>query len=384
MLAYLPYIVLVLLLFAGSLLEVSGFRNDQVKIVRYFVFAFLLMLVGLRYNTGADWAMYTKAFETIPIEGNYPQWELGFVLVSNLFYYLFGNYYVLQFCATLFLLYALFKFYVARTNYPILSIAIFISMFFISIMMAQVRQSIALAIILLGNKYIFERKSLPFVLTVAIAAMFHISAIFALPLYLLNRKMNKVLAVLLLGFSQIFYFFPELLAHLLDFIQPALPGRIGRLVASYSGSMFAKKVAFGTGLYYIASLIVCFILLIQTQNNEKTCFYRNALLVAFIITAMSNSMTIIGRFQSYYMVFGIVVCANMLDEIKFKSIAMAATKAVLMVVLFVYFMYPFQSSLRSTAISVLTGRPSNYGYVPYYNVLSYPPEADSRLDWHQD
>ena len=69
MLDYLPYIVLVLLLFAGSLLEVCGFRKDQVKIVRYFVFAFLLLFIGLRYNTGADWAAYIEAFNTMSVVG---------------------------------------------------------------------------------------------------------------------------------------------------------------------------------------------------------------------------------------------------------------------------------------------------------------------------
>ena len=384
MLDYLPYIVLVLLLFAGSLLEVCGFRKDQVKIVRYFVFTFLLLFVGLRYNTGADWAAYIEAFNTMSVVGNYPRWEPGFVFISNLFYYLFGNYYVFQFCASLFLLYALLKFYVAHTNYPVLSIAIFFFMFFGSIVMAEVRQSIALAIVLLGSKYIFERQSLNFVLTIGIACLFHISAIFALPLYLLNKRISKLSALLLLGFFQILYFFPELLAYLLDFIAPALPGRLGRLAASYSGSIFGNKANFNTGLYYIASVIVCLIVLLQTKNNEKTCFYRNALLVAFIITAMSNSMTIIGRFQSYYMVFGIAACVRIMDEINFKSIATAATKAVLMVFLFVFFMVPFQALLRSTAISELTGRPTNYGCVPYYNVLSYPPEADNRLDWHED
>ena len=65
MIDYFPYILFVLFLFIGSLLEVMGYREDQMKYVRWFILGFLLVFVGLRFNTGADWNNYKLAFESI-------------------------------------------------------------------------------------------------------------------------------------------------------------------------------------------------------------------------------------------------------------------------------------------------------------------------------
>ncbi len=63
------------------------------------------------------------------------------------------------------------------------------------------RQSLAVAIILLGYQYIVERKLIRYLLIVFIASGFHISALLALPLYLLinkKKEINSWIAIILI------------------------------------------------------------------------------------------------------------------------------------------------------------------------------------------
>lgn len=381
MLDFLPYIVLVLLLFAGSLLEVSGFRKDQVKIVRYFILAFLLLFVGLRYNTGADWGLYTRAFENVDSMGNIMKWEPAFYGLMKLIRLLFGNYYVLQFGATFFFLYAINKCYTAYSSYPILAISLVTILFFTSILMAQVRQSMALSVILLGTPYIFKRDFVKFLLIIVLASLFHITAIIALPLYFLSRRINNVIILLILLFSQVLYFYPELIFACIKGIAPILPQRMQDLVEIYIDTIYAEGTDFGSGylLYLLTTLLysVCVLITNRYSKHEKAHFFANALLVATIFFSLTNVFTILVRFLPYFYVFGILAFVNMI-EIKYKQIALGSSKFLCVCVLFIFLMYPMARYIQATASGNELREDERSYYVPYYNVLNYPPEADNR------
>ncbi len=380
---YLPYIVLIGLLLTGTLLEVIGVRKEQMRWVRWFIVAFLLLFVGLRYNTGADWKTYTYVFDSISTGMCYMGWEKGFVGLMKLVYYLFGNYYVLQFSATLFLLFALNRFYSRYSPYPILSISLFVILFLFTILMAQVRQSIALAIVLLGTPYVFERKALLFFVTIGVACLFHISALFALPLYFINRPINKYLSVILVLLAQGIYVYPQLIFHIFDLFSGVMPERIELLIQVYRESVFAKKVVFGTGLYYMASVGLCLLTLLwHKKENNQHCFYNNALLITFVLVGMSNAVSILERFQVYYYVYAIVAFVGLLDA-QLKPIVQKTIQSACFCLVIAFFLVRLVVALTNTQIAELTQRPINYGYVPYYNLINYPPEAEERLDWQE-
>lgn len=380
---YLPYIVLIGLLLTGSLLEVIGVRKEQMRWVRWFIVAFLLLFVGLRYNTGADWKMYTYVFDSIPIGMKKLGWEIGFVGLMKTFYYLFGNYYVLQFAATLFLLFAVNRLYSRYSSYPVLSISLFVFLFLFTILMAQVRQSIALGIVLLATPYIFDKKFLPFVVTVGIASLFHVSAVLALPLYFLNRPINKYVAVVFVVLAQCIYAYPEIIFNTMDLMSPIMPTRLEKLISVYRETVFAKKVVFGTGVYYMASVALCIITLLwYKREDNQHHFYSNALLATFVLVGLSNTVSILERFQPYYYAYAIVAFVGLLDG-RIKSIAQKSIQSVCFCLVFAFFLLRIAVALTNTQVASLTGRPINYGYVPYYNLVSYPPEADERLDWFQ-
>jgi hypothetical protein len=380
---YVPYIILLVLLTVSCIVELLNVKGYQKNAVRIIVMTILTLFIGLRFHTGADWGLYINYFYKFAEIGNKTSWEIGYCILSKIIYYLFGNYYILQFLATFLFIYSLNKFYSQNTEYPILAFTIFVFIYFISLFMAQVRQSIALSIVLLSTNYIFKKDFIKFSIMIVLACMFHISAIVAISLYFLNVKWSKSVSLLIILISQIFYFFPDIVLKSLDIVVPFMPERIGHLAQSYLNSLFAKKAQFNTGLFYIGTVLISSAsVLLPDEKDEKYCFFSNSLVVAVFIMAMSNAMMILARFQSYFYVYGIVCIANLLN-IKIKNIQSNSFRLILVMSLILFFSYRSISVIINNNISKITQRAENYALVPYYNLISHPEEAKERLDWYQ-
>lgn len=383
MLDYAPYILLITLLFIGSLLEVLGFRKDQMKFVRWGILAYILLFVGLRFNTGSDWSIYLDNFNKVATGSVEENWEPGFLWSMELVYMLFKNYYAFQFLATFLLLYSLNDFFSKYSPYPICSLALFVFMFFTEIFMSQVRQSMALAIILLGSKYLFNKNFYKFLLVVLLACMFHISAVVALLLYLLHIQIGKFTSILLVLLIQFVFFYPQLVINTVLLVAPILPERLENLCMVYLESFWANQQKVNL-LYYIASVLLCIATLFirDYSKNKFAVVFHNALLVTFMIISMTNAMFILSRFQVFFYVFAIVAMMDLID-LRIKHISSLLSKTTLSFVLLLFYAVRIVSPLVNTNKVELTGRAANYPYIPYYNVLSHPIEAEKRLDWYE-
>ncbi len=376
-----PYIFIILILLFGAITEVFG-KMKQTKF--YFVISAILvaLFAGLRYNTGADWAIYESAFYQIPKFGNIVHWEIGYYWINLIFYQLFGNYYALQFAASVFLLYSVSRFLWKHTEYPIFSLLIFFIMFINNgILMAQVRQSIAIAIIIFGYEHIINRSLGKFLCVVMLACMFHISAIVALPMYLMTKRVpNFVLIISILVF-QVFYFFPGIITGVIKIFLPYMPERLEDIGNAYlTHFYYAKKVKFNTGTYYLANVLLSTIVISFIKNNSKErSFLLNALTIAIIIGTLSNAISILGRFMSYYLVFAIATYP-LIFNLKISKIAQKSSSLVMMLLLSVFFYVPLHTRLTSTTIDNVTDLPTNHSWNPYYNLISHPKKAETRVD----
>lgn len=382
MLDYLPYILLITILFIGSLLEVLGYRKDQMKVVRWGILAFLLFFIGLRFNTGSDWSIYIDNFEKVPTGDYDTQWEAGYLFIMRIVYYLAKSYYVLQFLVTYLLLYSLNKFFTRNTDYPILAISLFVVIFFSSIMMAQVRQSIALSIILLGSKYLFSGNKLKFLLVILVACLFHVSAIVALLLLILNVKINKNIAIFGVILLQILCFFSNLILDFIRLIAPILPSRLEYLINVYMGTYFIQGADIGLGLYYVIMILLFVVFILFSDKIKHSNISYNTLTITIMLYALSKVCIVLDRFLPYFYVFAILQMLSCLD-LKLVGVKLRLTRTILFLLIYVFFTIPLLSGVRNDTINEQTNRPNNYGYVPYYNLIGHPKEAEKRLDWYQ-
>ena len=361
------------------MLEVGGLKKNQASWLFFTLACLLVLFVGLRYHTGADWCMYEHIFDnTFSITERI---EYGYLLLNSIFQTIFNSYYVLQFCATLFFVFSVSRFYKKAAPYPMAALTFLMCFMLFNILMAQVRQSIAIAIIVLFSQSIFERKLLRFLIVIFVASFFHTSAIAAIPIYFLYRNYGKILPVVLILAANIFYFYPELLKIIVLQVVPILPDTLSIKATSYMESIFAQKATFNTGLFYLSQLVITLLLVlfVKTENN-KTAFFVNTLVIVAIIKAFASSIFILGRLESYYLVYAVVAFTYIWD-IKIKRMQLYGTKLVFAVVLLLFFYVLPIRNLTSTKISNITNKQENYAILPYYNCIFHPEEATSRKDW---
>lgn len=378
------YIILLLTITIASLLESTKIKQSQIKIVTYFTLCIIIFIVGFRYYTGSDWHDYIIAYNKIPQQGNYMNWEIGYVWLIYIFNWIGVDYHVMQATISCFLFVSVYITYKRHTDHPILILTLFLLMLFTEIVMAQVRQSIALAIIALGSKYIFDRKLIHFIITVIIACFFHVSAIVALPLYFMYSSWGKTIPIVLILISQISYFFPQFIFNIIRFITPFLPTRLADRTNIYiNSSIFANGVEIRTGIYYLSTVLLAItIILLFTEKNKKISFFINCLTIACVLKSLSTNLEIINRVYSYYIFLGLVAYGYLLD-IKISKISHTLTKNTITLLLIIYIAIPPIKAKTSNEIDTLTHRKCSYSYIPYYNYFIHNSKIALRKDWNE-
>lgn len=147
--------------------------------------------------------------------------EPSFVFISQFSNFIFPNDNVLAY-RMVFSIYAslnIFFLFLAinrYSKYPLISIFIYIALFYPTLTLTQIRFGVVASIFLLAISDIYERKLFSFYLKIFIAIFFHYSAIFMLPFYFLgNKKVNRNFYFLLFCSSFLFLLFTPLLQELI-------------------------------------------------------------------------------------------------------------------------------------------------------------------------
>jgi hypothetical protein len=346
-----------------------------------------LIFIGLRYNTGYDYTNYIRYFENTEFSKdmfkvylvNSGHAEPGYILLNALVKLFTNNYYVLQFSVTLFVCMVVYRYVIKYSEYPIVSFSLFIIFNFSSILMGQIRQSIAMAILLISIKYIFEKKLFRFILIIIAASMFHISAIIFLPIYFFNCKYNRTLSVTALLFSPLLYYAGDIVNNFILSQAQNMPNRLFFLTTRYlSDSIYIGSSKFNTGLYYLSKIIVStFLLATISTKNKQTHFFLNALVFSIIVQGIAKGFFIINRFTSYFTLFDIIAYTYLFKLVNFRKYRDFVFLYCFCILLF--FIFPPVRSFTVDKDKIGPEGPGFLGtFIPYYNVLYHPPAADLR------
>ena len=158
----------------------------------------IILMVGLRYQVGADWEQYEFIFS---YAGQVPFWRAlglgdpGYQALNWTVHMLGGRvYWVNLVCAALFT-WGLFR--LARVQpYPWLAVLVAVP-YMILVVSMYTRQGAALGILMAGLAALVRGGSLSrFVIYVAIAALFHRTAIAVLPLVVFSRPSHRFINIL--------------------------------------------------------------------------------------------------------------------------------------------------------------------------------------------
>ncbi len=358
------------------------FSKDSLPLKRMIwavLTVFLLYFVGFRYYTGSDWSAYIGYFSNVSWSSS--RFDVGYKLLNILCKSIYDSYYVVQFLATLLFVLSIISFFSTYSEYKFICLFLALSFYFTELFMAQVRQSLAVSVILYGTRYLMQKKWIKWILAVAVASLFHVTAAVALFAVLLHFKQTgrSRLTVCLLGL--LVTMFPSAINAALWKVSTFIPGKIGELLISYLNSpTFSHGKDLSSGLYFYAQHFLYILILLFFKPQTKTeDIMLNALCLVMLITDFSVAFFVLERL-SYYFGFYTIVGWTYFFKIKWIK----ANKSLYFIFLMMFIIFFLSPSIKkwtaTETISELTGRPSNYQYVPYWNVFNHPDGA-FRFDW---
>lgn len=321
------YIVFILALFSVfescGLNKISCVRSFKLnKLIYIYISIFLVLISAFRYETGRDWKGYINFFEECLTTNS--SWEVGFVLLNKIFKSTFNDFYVMQFVVMTFCCVIVHRSFFRKSEYPIFSILMYFFMFFLTIDMAQVRQYISIAILILGEKYIKEKKILGWIFYVILAMQFHISAICAFPLYFTTyTKVNNKIIFLLFFISLILNVFGLKITRIILSVVlslPFLPTRISMIGSGYlESNIYGQQIQFDSGMAFCIRYIFYFIMIIvySGKKNNTTKYFILNFIIALIFQALGRNFDVLTRVAYFYFICGGGICAfNLLIDSK--------------------------------------------------------------------
>ena len=199
------YIFLFLLSSFLAILDVSKMSKSKKIFTGMFFFFILLFLAGIRWETGTDWDLYFRFFDQNDSLGDFIAnnvdnhgIEFGYGILNFIIKFLFDDYNVCLFIIAFVVIGIKFRWIYKYSVFPMVALLISFATYLGDVFF--VRQTLAIAITLIGFDFIIKREKHMFLLMVAVAATIHTSAIIFFPaywIYHMNISNKKLICIVL-------------------------------------------------------------------------------------------------------------------------------------------------------------------------------------------
>ena len=187
------YILFGVFLCITLIIETNEKKYWHIESFMIFLATILLIIIaGFRYDTGYDYFSYEQIYEEIINMNNNMgnvinngQVEPAYALINWLFSYGF------KLCIFVIAILGVIPkmiYYYKLEHHRFFCAWLYFSTIFVFYDMGVVRQGISIGILYYSIKYIEERKKGKFFLLVLLATMFHVSAVFFIPMYWMKNK----------------------------------------------------------------------------------------------------------------------------------------------------------------------------------------------------
>ena len=372
------YVCFLFIFIAASFFDINRNRTAIKAVTTFYILSIAICFIGLRYYTGADWSAYIKYFNNV--DWSDKTYGFGYKALNIFSRSVINDYHFCQFLATVIFCLSIYWFYKKNSNYIFLSLFLAIVFYFSNLFMAQVRQSLAIAMLLLGSNYLIENKWVKYAACVFIATLFHITAVFALVCLLLKVHFPKFLQILLVLLGFILIRFPNITIQFLLLLSNFITGVYHDLIVGYLNSKkFGGGAELNSGLYFYAKqLLALFIILFYKPRSHLNIITVNALIFSVFIHNASISFAMLDRLEPYIGFYAIIGWTHLFDIEFIKK-----DKNVFFMTFFIFFIFfasSFYMARTRHGVSKLTGRDIQYQYLPYWNVFMHPENAH-RKDW---
>ena len=293
----------------------------------------LIILSSIRdFTVGADTLNYCESYLYIrQLSLNFAMkfgWEQGYVLVNWLLGQFSNNARTLLVIMAIFILLPIFKWMKRESQYPILSLLIFVSMGMWNSSMFILRQWCAMAILTYSYKYIKERSFFKFIFIVLIAMMFHrTAAIFILAYFIANISINK---------TKVFLSIP------LSFVIGLLGGKILLILNQFA--RINEGGNFNGGISILIVLWLCVIarfICFKRELSEQLNFYFKLVFLAAFLQPIAFTFSNWARIITYFSISLTIYLPNLLCKLTDKNTSNYKLRIpiviIFMIIMFVWF-----------------------------------------------
>lgn len=174
------------------------------NLIWFVVAVFYVLIIGLRQEIGVDWEAYKRHYDlvvNVPLDEALLTTDPAYAFLNWVVALIGGQVYLVNFiCAILFIT-GLVKF-CRKQQMPWLAFLVAQPVLIFIIGMSYTRQSVAVGFELMALVAISEKNNRLFIFNILVAALFHKTAIFLMPLVAIVSNKNKflmILAILFLG-----------------------------------------------------------------------------------------------------------------------------------------------------------------------------------------
>jgi hypothetical protein len=320
-----------MLLLLLSLTEVVSNKHERFDVLKvsnfvYPVFIFLYCIAAFRYNMGYDYQNYIKIFKDAS-ENKPDTIEKGFYLLNRFFSITTGSFYLLQIFISSFTCLILYKYIIKYSNFPILFYFLyFANGYFMMYDMTQIRQQLAVCIVLLGiirSDFLKNRKKYFFYSF--LACFFHLSGIIAFIIPFLGISLKKR-TYILFSIACVFFslFGKSIVITAFNFISLIIPKsfRLYYLFYGYINYYMNNKSKpfsiIGYLLKIFVFLFVVYFIKSSFKNTRENNIQLNSLLIVLIFTAISPFFPVLTRFNEYFNLIGFLAYEKLFISRKLK------------------------------------------------------------------
>lgn len=318
--------------FAAGALHESGTRPRVGGLTPFLALGGVLIaiLVGLRYMVGADWASYQFMFAYMRHADLARALEIGdpaYQLLNWTVRELGGELWLVNLvCGTIFA-WGLLRFALAQPR-PWLVVLVAIPYMVVVVAMGYSRQAVALGILMAGLSTVGRGNSvLRFAAYVGAAALFHKTAVVALPLIALGAPRNRLINSLLVLATAIFFYDVFLGDEMQNFVKNYIDEEY-----SSQGAVVRVVMSVVPALIFFSSKDLL------TFSAEEWAIWRNfsvATLLCFVFLIVSPSSTAVDRIALYLIPLQLAVLSRIpgttLSELAGKMTIVAYSTLVLFV-----------------------------------------------------
>lgn len=339
------YAFFLITVLTSGILELAYYPHNKRITKQCYVIASLLFIGigGLTKVNGLDFDAYLSIFNysiSFTDIGEFVQFEPFFLLLCSLF----PSYEVFIFVFMIINLYLISKTIFRYSPYPCLSLFVYISIYYLLGPMGQLRQAIALSIMIYAWRFFSDKKFLLFIL---VASLFHYSALLCLVIYFIPNKLyeKKVYIIFIILAFVLFLPAQKLMINILTHFIGSIDSIIGAKLEIY----MSREEAIISIPLLMYKLMITFLLLLKRKNLLAISSIFPKLLNMYIFSLslylfLSFSGTINGRLTLYFSLSEILLLPLLFEVLRKQQIRFIIYPLILLLCAYQYFSFLFDFS----------------------------------------